>query len=105
MGKLFVVTEIKQKSGLHSLFHLPHLNVPLDLASNTKWALFVSAHDTSISPLVLLLEYFQFTRWLLKSPMTIVKWEMTPKTWSDHILDGDLCTFIIVVDQTLTLTV
>lgn len=72
MDKLFVVTETKQKSGLYSLFHLPEFNVPFDLTSKTKGALFVSAHDTSVSPLMLLLEYFQFTWWLLKSPMTIV---------------------------------
>lgn len=53
MGWLFVVTETKQRSGLYSLFHLSDLNVPLDLALNTKWALLILTHDTIISPLVL----------------------------------------------------
>ena len=62
MGKLFVDVETKQRSGLYSLFHLPDLNVPFNLASKTKWALLVSAHKISMSTLMLLLEYFQFTR-------------------------------------------
>ncbi|VVC42314.1 Hypothetical protein CINCED_3A020190 [Cinara cedri] len=105
MGKLFVVNETKQRSGLYSLFHLPDLNVPFDLASKTKWALLVSAHDASISPFMLLLEYFQVTWWLLKSPMTIVGWEMFPRTQSGHIIVGGLYTLIIVVCPTLTLTI
>lgn len=74
MDRLFIVAETKQRSGLYLLLHLPDLNVPLDLASNIKWALFSSVHATRISQQVLLMAYFQFTWWLMRTSITYYCW-------------------------------
>jgi hypothetical protein len=100
-GKLFVVTETKQRSGLYSLFHLPDLNVPFDLASKTKWALLVSAHDASISIYIVA---GIFPIHVVTVKVTNDYCWMSPRTWSGHMIVGSLYTLIIVVGPTLTLT-